>query len=127
MWFEGDAMKAMGLAAALLAASAGAAGAMDLPGWTQPLSGNPLCHLKVERVYQTSSGQTIHVVVSNTGQNALRFDLDVILRNGRTGETRQIRSADLKPREVNADFQTNAGYSTTGRSVSLRLDACALN
>jgi hypothetical protein len=111
----------------LLTASAGSALALDLYGWTQPPSGNPLCSLRVTRVYQIRSGQPIHVVVSNIGKMRLRFDLDVILNNGRTGETRQIQSADLKPGAIDADFETNAGYSTTGRSVALRLDACMLN
>ncbi len=120
-------MRIFGLAVLMLAASAGAAVAVDLGGWTQPLSGNPLCSLRVTRVYQTSAGQPIHVVVSNSGRARLRFDLDVILNNGRTGETRQIRSADVKPGEINAEFETNAGYSTTGRTVGLRLNACTLN
>jgi hypothetical protein len=113
--------------AVMLLASAGAGHAADLGGWKQPLSGNPLCNLKVVRVYQTSSGQPIHVVVTNGGRARLRFDLDVILDNGRTGETRQIRAADLKPGDINVDFATNAGYSTTGRTVALRMDACLLN
>jgi hypothetical protein len=120
-------MKAFWIGLVLLAASASGALAADLGGWTQPLSGNPLCSLRVTRVYQTSSGQPIHVVMSNSGKARLRFDLDVILNNGRTGETRQIQSAELKPGEINAEFETNAGYSTTGRTVALRLNACTLN
>jgi hypothetical protein len=120
-------MKAIGIAALLLAASTAMARELDLVGWSQPLSSNPLCSMRVMRVYQPDSGQAIHVVVTNTGRAALRFDLDVILDNGRTGETRQIHAADLKLGAVKADFGTNAGYSTTGRSVKLRLNACALN
>ena len=120
-------MKAFGMALALLAGSAGSAAAAELGGWTQPLSPNPLCRMKVTRVYQAASGQVIHVVINNLTRFHLRFDLDVTLDNGRTGETRQIRAAALRPEEIYADFQTNAGYSTTGKTVKLRLDSCSLD
>ena len=119
-------MKALMIASALIIGSAGARAA-ELGGWTQPYASNPLCSLKITRVYQTSSGQPIHVVVTNTGTARLRFDMAVILDNGRTGETRQIHDASIKSGEINADFTTMTGYSTTGRSVKLRLDACMLN
>ena len=118
-------MKAFVLAALVIATPA--ARAAELGGWTQPYASNPLCALKIVRVYQASSGQPIHVVVTNTGTANLRFDMAVILDNGRTGETRQIRDANVKSGEINADFTTAAGYSTTGRSVKLRIDECMLN
>jgi hypothetical protein len=65
--------------------------------------------------------------MSSLTRARLRFDLDVILDNGRTGETRQILSAELKPGETKADFATSTGYSTTGKAVRLRLNACTLN
>jgi hypothetical protein len=117
-------MKALILVALLATTSAHA---KDLGGWTQPYASNPLCTLKITRVYQTDSGQPIHVVLTNMGRAPLRLDLAVILDNGRTGETRQIQDANLKPGELNADLATNAGYSTTGRSVKLRIDDCRLN
>jgi hypothetical protein len=119
-------MKALALACAALLAAPGAH-ARDLGGWTQPYASNPLCTLKITRVFQTSSGQPIHVVLTNMTRDRLRFDLAVILDNGRTGETRQINDASVKPGEVNADFATNTGYSTTGRAVKLRIDDCRLN
>jgi hypothetical protein len=112
---------------ALLAGGTANAAAAELGGWTQPLSPNPLCQVKVTRVYQAASGQVIHVVINNLTRFHLRFDLDVILDNGRTGETRQISGAELRPEEIFADFQTNTGYSTTGKTVKLRLDSCSLD
>ncbi|MBX9701669.1 MAG: hypothetical protein K2X74_19705 [Acetobacteraceae bacterium] len=81
--------------AATLTAFAGQASAQSYDwqgqsrGWTPPPS-STRCVLELNRIYQPSPGQPIHLVITNRSGVRVQYTLNIVLRKGNQVTTGQI-------------------------------------
>lgn len=86
-----------------------------------------VCALRLDRIYQPNANQPIHLVITNTGHNRLRYDVQIELRRGAEFTSGSIHVDNANPGEQSTrpSIQAFPG-SLAGSVVTLRVTSCTI-